>query len=35
VLTRGYRSGDIARKGEKTVGTKAMGDAVVKALVTE
>ncbi|HEX5055250.1 MAG TPA: 3-isopropylmalate dehydrogenase [Gammaproteobacteria bacterium] len=32
VLAQGFRSGDIARKGEKTVGTKAMGDAVVKAL---
>ena len=32
VLAQGYRTGDIALPGEKTVGTRAMGDAVVAAL---
>ena len=32
VLAAGLRTGDIARPGEKTVGTSAMGDAVVAEL---
>ncbi|MBN1379600.1 MAG: 3-isopropylmalate dehydrogenase [Gammaproteobacteria bacterium] len=32
VLANGKRSADIARQGEATIGTKAMGDAVVEAL---
>jgi 3-isopropylmalate dehydrogenase len=32
VLARGLRTGDIATPGERVVGTKAMGDAVVAAL---
>jgi 3-isopropylmalate dehydrogenase len=32
VLSDGLRTGDIARAGEATVGTQAMGDAVVAAL---
>ncbi len=32
VLAQGLRTGDIARPGERAVGTKAMGDAVVAAL---
>jgi 3-isopropylmalate dehydrogenase len=32
VLDAGFRTRDIAAPGEKPVGTKAMGDAVVKAL---
>ncbi|MGH8506496.1 MAG: 3-isopropylmalate dehydrogenase [Stenotrophobium sp.] len=32
VLKAGYRTGDIAQKGESIVGTKAMGEAVVMAL---
>jgi 3-isopropylmalate dehydrogenase len=32
VLASGLRTGDIAKPGEKTVGTKAMGDAVVAAV---
>jgi 3-isopropylmalate dehydrogenase len=32
VLASGLRTGDIALPGEKTIGTKAMGDAVVAAL---
>ena len=32
VLADGYRTGDIALPGERIVGTKAMGDAVVAAL---
>jgi 3-isopropylmalate dehydrogenase len=31
-LAQGLRTGDIARPGDKTVGTDAMGDAVVAAL---
>ena len=32
VLAQGYRTADIAEPGLATVGTKAMGDAVVAAL---
>ena len=32
VLAQGLRTADIAAVGEKTVGTRAMGDAVVPAL---
>jgi 3-isopropylmalate dehydrogenase len=32
VLQQGYRTGDIAQPGEKAIGTRAMGDAVVAAL---
>ena len=32
VLAQGHRTGDIALPGEKVVGTRAMGDAVVAAL---
>jgi len=32
VLQHGYRTGDIALPGEKVVGTRAMGDAVIAAL---
>jgi len=32
VLANGLRTGDIALPGEKVVGTRAMGDAVVAAL---
>ncbi len=32
VLAAGYRTGDIALPGDKVIGTKAMGDAVVAAL---
>jgi 3-isopropylmalate dehydrogenase len=32
VLADGKRSADIVRKGEATIGTRAMGDAVVDAL---
>ena len=35
VLARGLRTGDIARPGEKAIGTRAMGDAVVDALAKE
>lgn len=33
VLDQGYRTADLAKPGEKAVGTKEMGDAVVAALV--
>ena len=32
VLAAGLRTGDIAAQGEQTVGTRAMGDAVVARL---
>jgi len=32
VLAGGLRTGDIAQPGERVVGTRAMGDAVVAAL---
>ncbi|MGH8444514.1 MAG: 3-isopropylmalate dehydrogenase [Solimonas sp.] len=32
VLRAGHRTGDIAQAGEKSIGTRAMGDAVVAAL---
>jgi 3-isopropylmalate dehydrogenase len=32
VLQQGHRTGDIALPGDKTIGTRAMGDAVVAAL---
>jgi len=32
VLQQGHRTGDIALPGEKVIGTRAMGDAVVAAL---
>jgi 3-isopropylmalate dehydrogenase len=32
VLAAGKRTGDIALPGEATIGTRAMGDAVVAAL---
>jgi len=32
VLEKGYRTADIAQKGEKLVGTSQMGDAIVEAL---
>ena len=32
VLAQGLRTGDIALAGERTIGTRAMGDAVVAAL---
>jgi 3-isopropylmalate dehydrogenase len=32
VLAKGLRTGDIAMAGEKTVGTRAMGEAVAAAL---
>ncbi len=32
VLAAGYRTGDIALPGDKVIGTRAMGDAVVAAL---
>jgi 3-isopropylmalate dehydrogenase len=31
-LTAGHRTGDIASAGEKTIGTRAMGDAVIQQL---
>jgi 3-isopropylmalate dehydrogenase len=34
VLQQGLRTGDIALPGERVVGTRAMGDAVVSALRT-
>ena len=34
VLAAGLRTGDIALPGEATVGTRAMGDAVIAALPT-
>jgi 3-isopropylmalate dehydrogenase len=34
VLQQGHRTGDIAMPGEKVIGTRAMGDAVVAALRT-
>ena len=34
VLNAGVRTGDIAKPGEKTVGTRGMGDAVLAALDT-
>jgi 3-isopropylmalate dehydrogenase len=33
VLAKGLRTADIARPGEATIGTRAMGDAVVAALI--
>jgi hypothetical protein len=33
VLADGLRTGDIALKGEKTVGTAAMGDAIVAKML--
>jgi 3-isopropylmalate dehydrogenase len=33
VLDRGLRTGDISQKGCRTVGTREMGDAILKALV--
>jgi 3-isopropylmalate dehydrogenase len=35
VLAQGYRTADIARAGEKIVGTRAMGDAVLAALAAD
>jgi len=35
VLRQGYRTADIARAGDKKVGTEAMGDAVVAALAAQ
>jgi len=32
VLKQGHRTGDIAQKGEKIIGTKEMGEAVLAAL---
>ena len=32
VLAQGHRTGDIALPGERVIGTRAMGDAVVAAL---
>jgi 3-isopropylmalate dehydrogenase len=32
VLARGHRTADIALHGERSIGTRAMGDAVVAAL---
>ena len=32
VLQQGHRTGDIALPGEKVIGTRAMGDAVIAAL---
>ena len=32
VLAQGVRTGDIAAPGERVVGTRAMGDAVVAAM---
>ena len=32
VLQQGHRTGDIALPGEKAIGTRAMGDAVIAAL---
>ena len=32
VLAQGHRTGDLAMPGERTIGTRAMGDAVVAAL---
>ena len=32
VLQQGHRTGDIALPGEKSIGTRAMGDAVIAAL---
>jgi 3-isopropylmalate dehydrogenase len=35
VLDAGFRTADIAGRGEKVVGTRAMGAAVVKALANQ
>jgi len=35
VLASGLRTGDIAQPGEKMIGTRAMGDAVVNALAND
>jgi len=32
VLEQGHRTGDIAARGEKAIGTKAMGDLIVQAV---
>jgi 3-isopropylmalate dehydrogenase len=32
MLARGLRTADIAQPGEATIGTRAMGDAVIAAL---
>jgi 3-isopropylmalate dehydrogenase len=32
VLAKGLRTGDIALPGERVIGTRAMGDAVVAAV---
>ena len=32
VLAQGHRTGDIALPGERAIGTRAMGDAVLDAL---
>lgn len=32
VLEKGYRTGDLAKPGDKVLGTKEMGDAVIEAL---
>ena len=32
VLAQGHRTGDIAQPGERTIGTRAMAEAVVAAL---
>ncbi len=34
-LAEGHRTGDLARPGERSIGTRAMGDAVVEALARE
>jgi 3-isopropylmalate dehydrogenase len=34
VLAQGLRTADIAAAGERSIGTRAMGEAVVAALAT-
>jgi 3-isopropylmalate dehydrogenase len=35
VLAQGLRTADIAAAGERSIGTRAMGDAVVGALAAD
>ena len=35
VLEQGHRTGDIAARGEKAIGTKEMGDLIVRAVESQ
>jgi len=35
VLEQGHRTGDIAARGEKVIGTKEMGDLIVRAVESQ